>query len=241
MSPQLLSQILAASALAGIRTSWVLLALVLASLNGRLTLPPALAFLATSTGVSALIGLAVAEHWLEKDEDLQDLLHILQYALRGSGAAMVGWALQAGTPHGLHLPDWAVCALSGALAMATHHLRMRLFRALYGIGSGLLDPRTWLIWLETGGMVGLLAALVLAPGAALVLVILGLIASQLLTWGRHAADRRMNRRRCACGHAARKEASLCPRCRQPLGIERWLGKTPRGVAPTPALSSPWGQ
>jgi hypothetical protein len=230
MTPALLSQLLAAAGLTGIRASWVLLALTLGALGGRFSLPPELAFLATPGGVAALLSLAILEHHLEQDEDLQDLLSLLQYALRGSGAVVVAWAFRTPALQQLPVPPWALAALAAALAMLTHHLRRRLFQQLYGFGSGLLSPRTWLLWLESGGLVGMLAALVLAPGLALVLLVLATMASLLLAHLRRVADRRLNRRPCACGYAARKEACLCPGCRQPLAVERWLGPR-RGEPP----------
>jgi len=133
----------------------------------------------------------------------------------------VAWCFRLPALQQLHVPTWLLAALAAALAMLTHHLRRRLFQALCGFGSGLLSPRTWLIWLETGGLAGMLAALVLAPTLALVLFVLAALASLGLGQLRRAADRRLNRRPCACGYQARKEASLCPGCRQPLDIQRW--------------------
>lgn len=222
MSPTLLTQCFTAAALAGIRASWVLFTLALASRWGHFALPPSHAFLATPTGLALLGGFCVLEHFLERDEDLQDLLGSIQYALRGTGALVVAWAFRAPGLEGLYLPDWVVGLTAMALALATHHLRMRLYRWFYGFGHSLLSPRTWLLWLETGGLLGALAALILAPWLALTSLLLATLGSLALGLIRRKADRRLHRRPCTCGYHARKEASRCPVCRGDLEVQRWL-------------------
>ena len=218
----LIPQLFTAAALTGVRASWVLLTLVLAARWGHFNLPPAFVFLASPIGVAGLLGLAIIEQQMEKDEDIQNVLYILQYGLRGTGAAVIAWVIRSQAMGVLPISDWVIACVSASLAMLTHYIRMRLYRLLYGFGAGLLSPRTWLIWLETGGLIGMLVSLILAPWLGLLLVISMAITSLLLAHFRRMVDNRLNRRACLCGYSVRLEASICPQCKAPLEIQRLL-------------------
>lgn len=224
----LFPQVLTLATLAGLRASYALLGLALLALRGGFPLPPELSWMGTPLGVAALLGVTFVEGLLERDEDAQELLAVLNYAVRGGGGVAVAWCLRG---HGVPWPAQAL--LAGAAAMATHHLRMRLHALLRGWGNSLLNPRDWLLYLESGGALGVLVAVVLMPVLALVLVLLGVAATAGLYALRVLADRKVNRLPCEhCGHRRRREARRCPACRGEVAIERWL--IPQGrSAPRP--------
>ena len=219
---ELLARTLATSALAGTRSSLTLLALALLARAG-MGAPPQ-AWMISNVGLGLLLALVVLEEFAEQDEDLQALFDIFAYALRAGAGVLSAGALQAGASEvGVALPGWAAALAGAGVATATHHLRAQLHQQLHGFGESLLSPRTWLAWLELGGVVGLLAAVALAPVLALAFVIAASVAGVLALLARRAAEDRLYRRDCPnCSARARTEASICPSCRGPLEVQRQL-------------------
>lgn len=219
---QLVAQIIAAAAAAGVRTSMTLLAVGGVARLGWLDMPEGFAWASTDLGLACLLALVIFEEVMESNEDLQAITEHINYALRGIGGGLVAYELDRGVA-GLTLPPAVAVAIGVAASVGTHHLRMRLHAALRGAGDELTSPRRWLVWLETGGMVGLLAAIFVAPFLALAFVLFAAMASGIALLTRRAAEDRLWRRTCPhCGHRARKEASRCPGCRAELPVERWL-------------------
>lgn len=217
-----LSRLLSLSALAGTRASLTLLCLGLAARMGILPAPHP--WMSSDVGLALLLGLVVLEELAEQDEDLQSLFDTVAYALRGGAGALAAESLQAGaSTAGLPLPGWAAGLLGATLAVGTHHLRAQLHRQLEGLGDSVLSPRTWLAWLELGGVLGLMAAIVLAPVLALGFVILASAGGVAIVLVRRASENRLRRRPCPhCGARARVEACRCPKCRGALEVQRWL-------------------
>src|SRR5690606_38197979 len=166
----------------------------------------------SNVGLALLLALVVLEELAEQDEDLQALFDTFAYALRGGAGALAAASLPGSASDvDLPLPEWGAALLGAAVATATHHLRARLHEQLQGLGDGLLSPRTWLAWLELGGVLGVLVAIVFAPAVALGFVVLASVGGLAVLVGKRAAERRVWRRGCPhCGFRARVEARRCP-------------------------------
>ncbi len=220
---ELVARLLATSSLAGTRGGLTLLALAIAARMGVMEAPQE--WMVSNIGLGILLAVVVIEELAEQDEDLQALVDLCAYALRGGAGALAAGSIQAtAASAGVEgLPAWAAALAGATIAVATHHLRARLHEQLEGIGEGLLSPRTWLAWLELGGVIGLMVAVVLAPAIALGFVILASALSLLALGLRRAAEDKLRRRGCeGCTHRARVEASRCPSCKRPLEVARWL-------------------
>lgn len=207
---------------AGARTSLTLLMLAVAARFGAAELPENLSFLSDTFGIAVLVALVIAEEFIEQDEDLQHLTSFINYLLRGAGGALASTAFE--SMGGGELPP-AVAAVAGAgIAVATHHLRMKLYDVVRGFGESLSSPRTWIAWLEAGGVVGVLAATFLAPALALAFVILATMGAVAVLLVRRTAERRIYRRPCpSCGTRIRVEARVCPNCRASVPIHKRRG------------------
>lgn len=218
---QLAAQLLSGSSLAGARSSLTLLLLGIAGRAGWLPQFEDTWF-ATDVGLAMLLAVTVMEEFVEQDEDMQSVLAAINYGVRGTGGAITAWALQ---ETGGEFPPWVAIGVGAATAIGTHHLRMKLHDSLKGTGDTMLSPRTWLNWLELGGVVGVAAAVVFAPAIALVFVVLAAILGAIALVIRRVADRKLNYRDCpTCRKPARLEAWRCPHCRNNLNIERWIGQ-----------------
>ena len=217
MMVEALARLLATSSLAGTRASLTLLGLALAARFGLLEAPQE--WMSSNVGLGILLALVVLEELAEQDEDLQAWVDLFAYALRGGAGALAAAGLQS---VGLEqLPSWSLGLVGAGAAVATHHMRAKLHEQLAGFGEGLLSPRTWLAWLELGGVIGLLVAVVFAPVLALAFVSVAAVAGVAVTLGRRAAEDRLFRRPCPhCGVRIRVEASRCPGCRGAVEIQR---------------------
>jgi hypothetical protein len=222
MTIELLARLLSTSALAGTRASLTVLGLALAARLGLIA--GGQTWMTSNVALAGLLALVVLEELAEQDEDLQALFDVFAYALRGGAGALAGETVQAGAAAaGIELPSGVALLTGAVLATATHHLRARLHEQLAGIGEGLLSPRTYLAWLELGGVLGLLTAIVFAPVLALGFVVLASVGGLAVMLLRRAAEDRLFRRDCPhCGGRARVEASRCPSCRGALEVQRWL-------------------
>jgi hypothetical protein len=226
MIPALVARLLSTSALAGTRGSLTLLGLALAARFDLLSAPQA--WMVSDVGIGLLLALVIVEELAEQDEDLQAVFDLFAYALRGGAGALAGATIQTSASElsggTIALPEWAAALIGAGVATATHHLRAQLHTQLQGIGDSVLSPRTWLAWLELGGVAGLLVAVVFAPAIALTFVLLASATGLAVLFGKRAAEQRLFRRSCpSCGCRARVEAGRCPGCKGPLGVQRWLG------------------
>lgn len=199
-------------------------ALVLALLSGMgrlgyVAFPEELAWLASTPAVGLLLGAALLEEFLERDDDAQQLLGILKYGVHGTGAVVTSYVLV----DALDLPwsGWPLVVIGGLLALGTHGLRMRLHAILRDFEIGIVSPRTWLTYLEVGGVMGVVASVVLAPILALVLVLLAGALALAIGLSLRAIERRSRRACLGCDKLVRKEARLCPHCQAPLEVAQW--------------------
>ena len=230
MSAVLLSQVLSASAASGARGAATLLVVAVAGYFGWIELPESLDVLATVPGIAVLATFAVLEELAEGDEDLQELLELGNYVLRAALGAFVAYTVAAGADGGVveasastGVLETASPVAGAALATGTHHLRAKLHASARGFGDSALSPRSWLVWLERGGVAGVLVAVVFAPVIALAFVLLASVAAGIALLVRRQVERTVYRRACpGCGHLARVEASRCPSCSATLDVERWL-------------------
>lgn len=221
MIAEVLARLISTSALAGTRASLTLLCLGLAGRFELLAAPHP--WMISNVGLGVLLGLVIIEELAEQDEDLQALFDVVAYALRGGAGALAAGGIQsAGLELGVDMPQWGAAVVGGGIAVGTHHLRAQLHEQLRVAGDGLLSPRTWLAWLELGGVLGVMIAVLIAPIVALGFVIgAGLIGAAVLV-GKRAAEDRVWRRACeSCGGRARVEACRCPSCRGELVVQRW--------------------
>lgn len=205
----------------GARAALTLLVVAAAGRAGWIPIPSSLAAVTSTPVLGALVGAAVLEEFLERDDEAPQLLAMLKYGVHCAGAVAVGWLLI--ERFGLPLDGWPVAAIGGAIALVTHGIRMKLHGAHRELDAGIVTSRRWLSWVEVGGVVGIAAAVVLAPVVAAVLALVAAVlcglAGMLL-----ARIERAQRRACPTCHApVRREARLCPHCREPLPVARWVG------------------
>ena len=152
-----------------------------------------------------------------------------------NGSSVHRWATAGADAGTVELASPAVGAV---MAVGTHGLRSQLHEGLRGFGDSVLSPRTWLLWLERGGMLGLLIAMLLAPVIALGFVILAAVGAGIGLLVRRHLDKAWFRRACpSCEHMARVDASRCPDCKESLEVARWRAAEPGSSAPAP-LPSP---
>jgi hypothetical protein len=223
-----IARLLSTSALAGTRASLTLLCLALAARFELLSAPHP--WMTSNVGLALLLALVILEELAEQDEDLQALFDVAAYALRaGAGALAAGTIETAAVGVGVDVSEDVMgvgAALIGAaVATATHHLRAQLHEQLGGIGDSLLSPRTWLAWLELGGVLGLMIAVVFAPAIALGFVVVASLGGVAAVLAKRATEDRIWRRPCpSCGARVRVEACRCPSCKQPVEVRLWLGQ-----------------
>jgi len=222
----LIAQLLSVSSLSGTRAALTLLALSVAAHMGYLELPEMLSGLDSVSAMTILALLAIFEEVQESDEDLQELLEWVNYGTRALAGGIAAWSVSA------EADAEAVSTISPVLgagvAAGNNWVRTRLHEQMRGLGDSIMSPRTWLLWLERGGVLGLLAAAFLAPMIALCFILLATIAAAMATVARRRLEQKHFRRGCpSCGHRARIEASLCPSCKGPLEVKKWLAKEPK--------------
>jgi hypothetical protein len=205
----------------GARAGGAMLLIAILGRAGALQVPGSLSWLTSTPAIGSLAAATVIEELLERDDDAQELMATVKYGIHGTGALVLSWVVL----EQFRLPwdGWPIAVLGSILALFTHNLRMRLHEGLRGLEAGLVSPQSWLSWLEAGGAAGLAAAAVLAPALALVLVVVGVFA----TAGTGVLLRRLedrHRRACpTCGTAVRKEARLCPHCKEQLPVVSRVG------------------
>jgi len=214
----LLGQLLGIAAASGTRATLTLLAVVLVARIGGGDVPEGLSFLTTNLGLAALVAVAVLDELIDRDPELQEIVTIGNIGVRGAAGAASAWGVESLMDGSL--PESATWLLGAGIAIAVHLVRVRVL-SYVPEGTGGLGPRTWIAWLEAGGVFGLIVAVFVAPLLALGFVLLGTILSVAAVLGARQMDRSRNRRVCPhCQSWARKEASRCPKCRNPLSVER---------------------
>jgi uncharacterized membrane protein len=219
----LIAQLLSVSSLSGTRAALTLLGLSVAAHMGYLELPEMLNGFDSVSGMTILALLAIFEEVQESDEDLQELLEWVNYGTRALAGGIAAWSVSAEAD--AEVVTTISPVLGAGVATGSNWVRTRLHEQMRGLGDSIMSPRTWLLWLERGGVLGLLTAAFLAPVIALCFILLATVAAAMATVTRRMLERKHFRRECpSCGHHARIEASLCPSCRGPLEVEKWLAQ-----------------
>ncbi len=220
MTLALLGQLLGIAAASGTRATLTLLAVVLVARLGGSEVPDGLSFLTTNVGLAVLVAVAVVDELVDRDPELQELVAIGNVGVRGAAGAASAWGVESLADGSL--PDAATWLLGAGIAIAVHLVRVRVLSYVPDGGGG-LGPRTWVAWLEAGGVLGLIVAVFVAPMLALGFVLLATVFSVAAVFVARKIDRTRNRRTCPhCQTSARKEASRCPNCRESIPVERHL-------------------
>lgn len=218
MTLALLGQLLGIAAASGTRATLTLLAVVLVARLGDSSVPEGLSFLTTNVGLALLVAVAVLDELVDRDPELQEIVAMGNIGVRGAAGAASAWGVESLVDGSL--PAWATWLLGACIAIAVHLVRVRVLSHVPD-GAGGIGPRTWIAWLEAGGVLGLIVAVFVAPVLALGFVLLGTGLSVAVVLIARQLDRTRNRRACPhCQTWARKEASRCPKCRNAIPVER---------------------
>lgn len=222
MSIDVIAALVAVGAAAGTRSSLTVLGLAAAARFTGFELTPQLQVLTSDFGLALLLAFAVIDEIVERDADLQSVLVLVNVGIRGAGGVVAAWGLADGLDG--TLPQPVVWAIGGAVSIGIHLVRTKIQEHLPGAGGGWFDPRSWLGWLESGGAMGLVVAVLLAPVLAFGFVVVATLASIGILLAARGLERARHRRTCPrCRRWARTEASRCPGCLGDLPIIRWLG------------------
>lgn len=218
MTLALIGQLLGIAAASGTRATLTLLAVVLVARLGDGAVPEGLSFLTTNVGLAMLVAVAVLDELVDRDPELQEVVAMANIGVRGAAGAASAWGVESLVDGSL--PDSVTWLLGAGIAIAVHLVRIRVLSYVPD-GAGGIGPRTWIAWLEAGGVLGLIVAVFVAPLLALAFVLLGTVLSVAVVLIARQLDRTRNRRTCPhCQVWARKEASRCPKCRNPIPVER---------------------
>jgi hypothetical protein len=217
LDPTSLLRLVGLGAASGTRGALALLALGIAARFDSGTLHGQWATLAHPAVLGALAALALFEAWAERDDDLQDLAAL---ATAGARAASGSVAAMASLDH---LPPLAAGAAGLGLALGTDFLRRRVHGLLKLARTEVTDPRRWLTWLENGGVPGVVAAAILAPFLAGVLVAAAALGGLLVALAARRIEAAWRRPCPFCSKPIRVEATLCPACRRELPVAKEPG------------------
>ncbi|MGH1342734.1 MAG: DUF4126 domain-containing protein [Nannocystales bacterium] len=216
MTLALLGQLLGIAAASGTRATLTLLAVIVVARIGGGTVPDGLSFLTTNVGLAVLVAVVVLDELVDRDPELQELVTMGNIGVRGAAGAASAWGVES-LADGF-LPDVVTWILGAAIAIAVHLVRVRILSYLPEGHSG-VGPRTWVAWLEAGGVLGLIVAVFVAPVLALGVVLLGTVITVAGVLIARRLERSRHRRACPhCGTWARNEASRCPKCRNPIPV-----------------------
>ncbi len=218
MTLALFGQLVGVAAASGTRATLTLLTLALVARLGAYTLPEGLAFLSTNVGLAVLVAVAMLDELVDRDPELQELLTLANVGVRGAAGAIGAWGIE-GMMDG-SMPAAATWLLGAGIAIGVHLVRVRAL-AYVPEGTSGLGPRTWVAWLEAGGVFGLLIAVFLAPLLALAFAVAATVLGAVVLIAARGVERAKHRRQCPhCASWIRKEASRCPKCRHDVPIER---------------------
>jgi hypothetical protein len=218
LSLALLGQLVGVAAASGTRATLTLLALALVARVGAYSLPAGLEFLSTNVGLALLVALTVLDELVDRDPELQELLTLANVGVRGAAGAIGAWGIEG--MMGGSMPDAVTWLLGAGIAIGVHLVRVQAM-AYIPEGTSGFGPRTWIAWLEAGGVFGLLIAVFLAPLLALAFAVAASLLGAVLLVSARSIERARHRRRCPhCSAWARREASRCPKCRHAIAIER---------------------
>jgi hypothetical protein len=238
----IVSQSIAAGGLTGARPALTLFLLQAYGLFlARPNLPDNLSWLLNEYLVGVCGALAIAEHFVRTEPDFEEIMRYPN-AVIGVGVAVMGALLI--TTMGYTPEQWQDVSKAASLGWGAYHtagasdaggtMTLSMVAASFaslGLGwarhrildalGALAVPGRWWRWIETGGVTGLTAMVVLLPFLALGLVILiGVIAGLAAggIWGVQTANDRRKRVACtnpACDYKPRQEATVCPKCKTP--------------------------
>lgn len=238
LSPTILGQALTAGGLAGARPLLVVaLTCLWVRVFAEVPLPSDLAWLVHDYTLAGLAVLAIVEHAAAQDIDLREWLHVPLGAVAVMGGVLAARLVTTtGAPAVVGIPvpppgialagiglgdsrDLVAMAVAAAAAGTVQVLKAKVLRWL----DDLMVPGRWLRWLEAGGVLGTMAAILLVPVLAVVLAValtgvsVAVFAASRVIGARIESARR---RPCplGCGQAVRVEASRCPGCHGEVGV-----------------------
>jgi len=216
----LLGQLLGIAAASGTRASLTVLLVALVARFGDTGLPGELAFLSSNVGLALLAALVVLDEVVDRDPELQELLSLTNVGVRGAAGAVSAWGIDG--MMGDTTPDAVTWLVGAGIAIGVHLVRVRALQYVPEGTKG-FGPRTWVAWLEAGGVFGLIAAVFLAPLLALAFAVLATLGGVTVLLVARSIEHTRHRRPCPhCRTPIRKEASRCRSCGNPVSIERRL-------------------
>lgn len=242
----LIARIVVAGGFAGARPLLTLFVLQLyVALFETPDLPAGFDWLIHEYAIGAMGVLAIVEHFVRTDPDIDELLQWPSAAV-GAGAAMVSAVLLAsisGEVMPATEPTLAALPSLGVIAVSEMSLGMSVLGAALGVvvSLGALWVRRQIMdalnatsfssrftrWGETGVVIGAVVGILALPGAAVVLAILmvvGMAVAAFVVRAFEKAADEQSRRQCECGYLARNEATICPECKTSLEPATKLGQ-----------------
>ena len=183
-------------------------------------------WLTSDVALACFAVLAMIEYGTRTDADFEELLRPFLRGLSVVAGALVADMIatlgadpaltslptsSSGSLPSAALSNSGLMTLGAVTALGAQVVREKALMLLQDFAS----PRRALRWLETGGIAGLVVAVLLAPVLAVIialgLALLGALASLLMRAVRRRYEAR-TRTSCGCGFAVRHEASRCPSC-----------------------------
>lgn len=250
MTPlQLICRALVAGGLAGARPTLMLL-IVLVSIvifSDASALPEDFRWLVHQYALIAIAAFVIVEYFARTDPDMEELLELPNAVISAGVAALLPALLPAldVSVDGLEIPgltpdepgDGSTPTVNASLfdgqifkvviAMAAALLTFWLKRRVVTALSAASISQRYYRWLETGAIVGAMAALVLVPALTVLLAVVVVASSVALGTTVWFVQRRLDRRArrpCPhCDYGVRREALLCPECRTELEPQQRLG------------------
>lgn len=245
-----LSRAVVAGGLSGARPALTLLLLQgFARFFAGASFPPETLWIIHEYTIVIVAAVALVEHYTRSDPDLEELMEvpnkvigvgvsimlssiILQLggeisppeeAAPSNGEVAAVQVVMAGFPEGLLGLRGLTILLAVAASLGMSWVRKRVMLVM---ADASISERWWR-WLETGAVIGAVAAISLVPLLAVVLaaalVVVGAAVGGAIWSVQKARDERA-RTDCSCGKRVRKEAVYCPSCHAEITPEVRLGQ-----------------
>lgn len=255
----LLSQAVVTGTLSSLRPALVVAILqlylyIMGLIQGApLAMPEGMEWMTHEVTIAAVIGWAIAEHFVWSDPSFEDL-EAVRYGkiavgtlLAAMGPILLGaarldpasWQQLDATATALYTsgPTGEFFSAVGA-SMVVAAVAATVAGVLRGWVLSTLDaidaPSRWIRWVESGSTLGLVVTILLVPilavFAAGLLVVLLIVAVAATLTARSAWERRQRVACPSCGHRVRKEALVCSECRAELSPSHLLDESPDAAA-----------
>ncbi len=242
----IISQSVTAGGLTGARPALTLFLLQLYGMfMAKPVMPEGTAWILNEYVIGVVGALVVVEHFVRAEPDFEAMMkipnQIIGVAVAVAGALLlvgmgedperlkglaevagpVFWSAGAGASEGAAGTTTTSLVLAAASSLGVNWLRGYIMEGL----DALAVPSRWWRWIETGGVTGVVAMIVLLPLLALVLAVGLFVVTGMIAGGVWYAQRQMDqrkRRACvntSCDFRPRQEASVCPSCKTALSPE----------------------